>query len=119
MKTRFLFTVVILALLAVPLTSAFQKPSVTQIQLLSVSYLKEKGVTFKFMINGDFKKNDLKGTVVVSDKKFRLYCNYFGDAAPTVVICTSDKGTAKYAGKPGYVNIAGRSFWFKVPARIN
>jgi hypothetical protein len=118
-KPRFIYIIVILALLAVPLTSAFQKPAVTQIQLLSVSYLKEKGVTFKFMIDGDFKKNDLKGTVNVAEKKFRLYCNYFGDAAPTVVVCTSDKGTAKYAGKSGYVTIAGRSFWFKVPARIN
>lgn len=117
MNKNFIHVLVILSILAFAFASAFRQPAVTQINLLSVSYLREKGVTFKFLVDGDFKKSDLQGSVLVSGKTLRLYCNYGGDQAPVVVVCTSYKGTAKHAGNLGIVSLAGRAFYFTVPAR--
>jgi hypothetical protein len=117
LNKKFVSILVVLSTLAFTFTSAFKTPHVTQISLQSVTYLKEKGVTFKFLANGDFKRSDLQGNVVVNGKSIRLYCNYSGDPAPVVVVCTAAKGTAKLAGNKGIVFIAGRSFLFTVPAR--
>jgi hypothetical protein len=108
---------VILSILAFGFSSAFSSPAVSSVRLLSVNYMKEKGVTFKFKVDGNFKKSDLRGSVLVAGKTLRLYCNYGGDPAPATVTCTSYKGTAKYAGSAGVVSLVGRSFYFTVPAR--
>jgi len=118
MFRKLTFILVILSLMAFTITSAFTSPRVTQIRLLSVSFMEEKGVTFKFLVDGNFKKSSLQGSVVVDGKTRKLYCNYGGDPAPAVVTCTAPGGTAKSAGRPGIINIAGRSFYFIVPARL-
>jgi hypothetical protein len=118
MRKKLTFILVILSMLALTITSAFTTPRVTQVSLLSVTFKEEKGVTFRFLMDGDFKKANLKGNVVIDGKTRKLYCNYGGDPAPVVVICTAPGGTAKSAGRPGVVNVAGRSFYFVVPARL-
>ena len=123
MKKKFIFIFVVLSILALTLTSAFtplktKTPPVLRVSLLSVNFLEEKGVTFKFLVDGDVKKSGLQGKVYVSNKTLRLYCNYSGDATPVTVTCTSAKGTAKFAGASGIVSVAGHSFYFVVPARL-
>jgi hypothetical protein len=109
---------VILSILAFTFTSAFKSPRVIKVNLISVDFQREKGVTFKFWMDGDLRKSDLKGNVLVKGNSLRLYCNYSGDATPTVVVCTSAKGTAaRYAGRLAVVSVAGHSFYFTVPSR--
>jgi hypothetical protein len=117
MYRKLTFVLVILSMLALLVTSAFTTSRVTNVTLLSVSYLREKGVTFKFLMDGNFKKIDLKGSVFTDGRTIRLYCNYGGDPAPVLVVCTADSGTAKFAGQPATVSVAGRSFYFVIPAR--
>ncbi len=119
MQYKRLFVIlVLLSILTFTVGSAFKSPAITQIQLLSVSFKEEKGVTFKFLVVGDIRRNDLKGNVLVGSKSLKLYCNYSGDLSPAVVTCTSAKGTAKLAGRYGVVYIAGHTFGFTVPARL-
>jgi hypothetical protein len=108
---------VILSIMALTFASAFRSPIITQVSLVSVGYLKEKGVTFKFLVDGKIKKADLKGDVKVDGRTIRLHCNYGGDIAPIVIVCTADKATAKLAGLRGTVTLSGKSFGFTVPAR--
>jgi len=118
MKKKSVLMLIILSILALTLTAAAKAPHITKVSLESMSFMKEKGVTFKFLVEGDFKKSDLKGKVMVDGNTIKLYCNYSGDAAPVVVTCTAFKGTAaKYAGKLGVVTLVGHSFSFTVPAR--
>ena len=117
MSKRIAFSLVILSILAFLFTSAFKPaPRPVDVTLLSVSYKREKGVTFKFLVDGNVRKSDLKGKVYVSNKALRLYCNYAGDPTPTTVTCTSQKATVKYAGRPAMVVLAGHSYYFVVPA---
>ena len=114
-KFGFLVLISILVLVA---TSAFKAREPLHVSLLSVDFLKEKGVTLKFMVEGDARKSSLKGSIVVAGKTLRLHCNDNGDPTPRVVVCTAQKATAaRYAGKPAVVTLAGYSFYFKVPAR--
>lgn len=119
MQYKRLFVIlVLLSILTFTVGSAFKSPAITQIQLLSVSFKEEKGVTFKFLVVGDIRRNDLKGNVLVGSKSLKLYCNYSGDLSPAVVTCTSAKGTVKLAGRYGVVYIARHTFGFTVPARL-
>jgi len=123
MKKKFIFVFVVLSILALSLTSAFtplktKTPPVLRISLSSVNFLEEKGVTFKFLVDGDVKKSGLQGKVFIGNTVLRLYCNYSGDATPVTVNCTSAKATAKFAGSVGIVSVAGYSFYFVVPARL-
>ena len=118
MNKKLIYMLVIVSILAFSLASAFTSARVITVSLQSVNFLREKGVTFKFMVDGDVRKSDIKGNVVVSGQKLALYCNYSGDPAPVTVTCTSAKGTAaRFAGKFGVVTVAGHSFGFTVPAR--
>jgi hypothetical protein len=109
---------VIISILAFTFASAFAPARVINISLISTSFLREKGVTFKFLATGDLRKTDFKGSVTVGGQSLKLYCNYSGDPAPTTVTCTSAKGTAaRFAGKTGIVFVGGYSFVFTVPAR--
>ena len=118
MKIKPIFILIVLSILALTLTSAFTSPRVNKVSLISVRFLEEKGVTFKFRVDGDVRKSDLQGNVLVNGKTLRLYCNYSGDPTPVVVVCTSAKGTAKFAGNVGIVSIAGHSFYFVIPAKL-
>ena len=117
MNKKLIRILVVLSILALSVTSAFSSPTVTQVKLLSVNYMNEKGVTFKFLVDGNFRKSKLQGNVTVNGKSIKLYCNYGGDSTPVVVVCTAYKGTAKFAGHVGVVTVAGRSFRFVIPAR--
>ena len=117
MNKKLISMLVILSILAFTFATAFTPPKITRISLLSVNFMREKGVTLKFLVDGNFRKSELQGSVTVDGKSLRLYCNYGGDPAPVVVTCTSAKGTAKFAGGVGLVSIAGRTFRIIVPAR--
>lgn len=116
MKKNFLFSLAILSILAFLGASAFRSRNV-DIGLESVGYMREKGVTFKFLVSGDVRKNDLKGGVLTGNQRIGLHCNYRGDPTPLVVVCTAAKGTAKLAGQPAIVSVGGHSFFFTIPAR--
>lgn len=118
MNKKLIVILVALSIMAFSFTTAFAKPRVIKVSMLSVAFLHEKGVTFKFLVEGDVRKSDMKGNVKIDGKSLRLYCNYSGDSAPVVVVCTSAKGTAaRHAGRFGVVTVAGHAFGFTVPAR--
>ena len=119
MNKKIISMLVVLSLMSFYFTSAFKPAPVQKVTLLSVQFLEEKGVTFKFLMEGQFKKADLKGTVLVSGKELRLYCNAKPETKTSrIVVCTSPAGTAKYAGTLGIVFLAGRSYIFVTPARL-
>lgn len=117
MSRKIVFSLIILSILTFLFTSAFTSQRSLNISLQSVAYKREKGVTFKFLVNGDVRKNDLKGNVQISDRRLSLHCNYAGDSTPVVVVCTAQKATAQFAGQPAVVTVAGHSFYFIIPAR--
>jgi hypothetical protein len=113
----------VLTLLAV-LFSAFASPrpvaasNITGITLVETVYLREKGVTFKFRVSGEFTEREMKGTfTVVGGKTGKLRCNYNDGAG--LVVCTAPPATAQSAGSTGIATLAGYSFYIIIPARTN
>jgi hypothetical protein len=84
------------------------------VTLLETIYLKEKGVTFKFLIEGTGNFKKLTGTLNFDGKVGKLHCN----VNDNLVVCTAPKATAQHAGTYGYVTLAGFSFPVVIPARV-
>jgi riboflavin synthase alpha subunit len=116
MSKKLIFILVLVSLLAAMLTTASAAPvGITKVTLLEAVYLREKGVTFKFRIEGKFNQKRLPGTVTFDGKVANLRCN----VNDGLVVCTAPKATAKYAGARGYVTLAGFSFPVVIPARVH
>jgi hypothetical protein len=108
-------TLIILMLVSV-LAAVFATASVIKnITLVETAYLREKGVTFKFRIDGEFRESELRGTLALENKTVKLHCNYNDGAG--LLVCTAPSGTAKYAGSQGYITLAGFSFQVVIPER--
>ena len=117
MKRKLVLIFLALSILVFFSSSAFITPYL-QVQLLSSGYVKDKGVTFKFLLTGDIHPRDIKGVVVINKKNIKLHCNFPGKGPSSITMtCTAFKGTAaKYSGESGIVILAGQPFWFRVPA---
>ena len=114
MNKKLISILVILSMLAFLLTSAFSAPRVTSVSLVSVAFREEKGVTFKFRVDG-FKTQDLKGSVVVDGQTLKLRCGHSGDSTD-LLVCISEKATAaRFSGHKAVVLLEGYSFWFSIP----
>ncbi len=120
MNKKLTLTLVIISILVFTFASAFNtQPSITGVSLLSVKFQKEKGVTLKFLVTGDFHKKDLQGYILVGGKKVGLFCPYNDIPSPAVVTCHAAQGTAaRYAGRRGMVYLAGVIFPISIPARL-
>jgi hypothetical protein len=115
MRKKLIFILVLVSLLAVFVTTAAAPVGITRVTLVETVYLREKGVTFRFQMEGNASRNLLQGTITFDGITAKLRCknNHNGQ-----VICTAPGGTAKHAGASGYVTLAGFSFPVVIPARI-
>jgi hypothetical protein len=114
MSRKFLFTLTLISMLAAMLTVAAAPAPARRITLVETVYLREKGVTFKFSLEGEFKDRELKGSIQYDGKAGNIHCNYNDKAA--LVVCTAPKATAQHAGATGIVTLAGFSFAVIIPA---
>ena len=108
---------VIVSLLAFPVTSAFRPVDTPlSVQLLSAS-LNGKGLVFKFMINGTFRPNDLIGSVVVGKQSATLKCNVKSGHENTTLRCTAPLSLPRNVTSYGTVTMSNVSFGFSVQGR--
>jgi hypothetical protein len=115
MSKKLVLTMLLVSLLAVIFATAAAPAVVKRMTLVETVFLREKGVTFKFQVEGNFRESDLKGYLVVEGKSLKLRCNYNDGAG--LLNCTAPGGTAKFAGTSGYITMAGFSFVVYIPAR--
>ena len=118
MKNKLILIFLTISIMTFLFASAYQTAPGLRIQLLSTSFIKDKGVTFKFLLEGEIHKRDIKGIIVINKKNVKLHCNFEDKKSPISLTCTAFKGTAaKYSGESGIVILAGQPFWFRVPAQ--
>jgi hypothetical protein len=122
MKKNVLFILVILSILASMLGTAAApmadsaKAKIESVSLIQATFMKEKGMIFKFQVVGTFTEKDLKGTLLVKGKSIKLRCRY--QTSIDIVQCTAPGGTAtSFAGKSAVVSLNGFNFWVQVPAK--
>ena len=106
---KIIFTVFALLVMLISNTSLAQAGSA--IELISVTN-NGGGPTFTFRVNGDFSKDDLKGSGQISGgDDFVLNCKVEEDD-PTLVICHAPQ---KAGGKSVSITFGGATFWTDVP----
>jgi hypothetical protein len=117
MYKKIVLIMMLLSLLTVTVATAAAPAKITSVQLLSIAFKEEKGVMFKFAVQGDVTKTDLRsGTLFVDGKFVKLHCSY--NAKAHYVWCTAPGGTAKsFAGKWGVVSFGGFTFSVTIPAK--
>lgn len=122
MKKKFLFIFVILFLFAaVAGLAAAPMPAPTtakieRVSLVEATFMKEKGMIFKFKVTGTFSEKELKGSLLVNGKSIKLRCRHH--PKNDIVQCTAPGGTAaKFAGKQAIVSLNGFNFWVSIPAK--
>ena len=115
MSKKLVLMMLLISMLAALFSTAAAPMTVKRITLVETVYLREKGVTFKFQVEGEVKEKELKGYLVLEGKSLKLRCNYNDGSG--LLNCTAPGGTAKYAGSSGYISLAGFSFWVSIPAR--
>lgn len=122
MKNKFFVILIILSIFgsligsaAAPL-SAPEKAKIERVTLIESTFLKEKGMVFRFKVTGTFTEKDLKGSLLVQGKTIRLRCRY--QRAMDLVQCTAPGGTSSnFAGKTAVVSLNGFNFWIAVPSK--
>jgi hypothetical protein len=124
MNKKLLYLLLIISVLATtvgaaatPTTVSAAAPSaITKVTLLQADFMEEKGMIFKFKVEGTFKENQLKGNLRIGGKDIKLRCRYNKNKA--IAQCTAPGGTAaNYAGKYAVVSLSGFYFWVLVPKR--
>ncbi|MDX9991224.1 MAG: hypothetical protein RBS68_04155 [Anaerolineales bacterium] len=122
MRKSFLFVLVVVSMLAsLALSASAPMPApatakITGVTLVEATFMKEKGMIFKFKVTGTFDEKELKGFLAVKDKNIKLRCRYH--PGNDVVQCTAPGGTAtNFAGKSAVVTLNGFGFWVQVPAK--
>jgi hypothetical protein len=122
MRKSFLFVLVIVSMLvSLGMSAAAPMPApavakITGVTLLEATFMKEKGMIFKFKATGTFSEKELKGSLTVKGKSIKLRCRYH--SGNDIVQCTAPGGTAtNFAGKSAVVSLNGFGFWVQVPAK--
>lgn len=122
MTKKMLFLLVILSMLAsfsgmaaAPM-AAPAAAKIEKVTLVQATFMKEKGMIFKFKVVGTFTEKELKGSLLVKGKSIKLRCRYH--AKNDIVQCTAPGGTStNFAGKTALVSLNGFTFWVKVPSK--
>ena len=114
MRKRFMLTLVLISILAALWGVAAAPEQKRSVSLVETNYYREKGVVFKFKLSGEFKDNELKGSVLVDKKTIKVYCVRTKNGGAQ---CVAASVTSRLAGKQGIIKFAGYSFAFIVPAR--
>jgi hypothetical protein len=122
MTKKMLFLLVILSMLAsfsgmaaAPM-AAPTAAKIEKVTLVQATFMKEKGMIFKFKVVGTFTEKELKGSLLVKGKSIKLRCRHH--AKNDIVQCTAPGGTStNFAGKTALVSLNGFNFWVKVPAK--
>lgn len=122
MKKSILFVFVIISILAslagiaaAPMTAP-AAAKIESVTLVQATFMKEKGMIFKFKVVGTFSEKELKGSLLVQGKSIKLRCRY--NKSADIVQCTAPGGTsANFSGKSAVVTLNGFGFWVTVPTK--
>lgn len=122
MYNRLVLVLTLIAMLVFAFGTAFTTtPAMTNagsrsVKLVSMTYMKEKGIVFKFHLNGSFKKEELRGKILV-DKDVRTMRCVLNDSGVDVLCIAQGATAGLHAGKKAYVFFAGFSFLVTLPDR--
>jgi hypothetical protein len=106
MKKNLYRLILLLALVCSFATPAHARTE-RSLTLVSIYYVRGKGVIFTFTPQGNFKESELTGTVTIDHQTFSLAChlNGVGD-----VKCATERGLASFVGQIASGEVAGFSF---------
>lgn len=117
LNKKIFLVLVIVSLLALPVTSAFRAVDIPiTVQMVSAS-LSGKGLVFRFMINGTFRPNDLIGRVTIGNKTVNLKCNVKSGPQDKLLTCSAPLALPRNVTSYGTVVMANHAFGFSVQGR--